>query len=117
GYTCGLNLGVDTRYYNSYQGLTDDTDDFSILFTRVIPAEIDFNPKTLNSKSQGNWVTVYIELQEGFNVNNIVLDSILFNGVLAPESHPTGVGDYDNDGIPDLMVKFDRSAVIGLLEP
>jgi hypothetical protein len=33
GYTCGLNLGVDTRYYNSYQSLTDLTDDFSILFT------------------------------------------------------------------------------------
>jgi len=33
GYTCGLNLGVDTDYYNSYQGLDDLTDDFSILFT------------------------------------------------------------------------------------
>jgi len=33
GYTCGLNLGVDTDYYNSYQGLNDLTDDFSILFT------------------------------------------------------------------------------------
>ncbi|MFX1479012.1 MAG: CARDB domain-containing protein [Promethearchaeota archaeon] len=33
GYTCGLNLGVDTNYYNSYQGLTDATYDFSILFT------------------------------------------------------------------------------------
>ncbi|MFX0008806.1 MAG: CARDB domain-containing protein [Candidatus Hermodarchaeota archaeon] len=32
GYTCGLNLGRDTRYYNSYQGLTDLTNDLSILF-------------------------------------------------------------------------------------
>ncbi len=32
GYTCGLNLGVDTRYYNSYQGLSASTDDLSILF-------------------------------------------------------------------------------------
>ncbi len=32
GYTCGLNLGVDTDYYNSYQGLDNLTDDFSILF-------------------------------------------------------------------------------------
>ncbi|MFW9867555.1 MAG: S8 family serine peptidase [Candidatus Thorarchaeota archaeon] len=36
GYTCGLNLGVDTLYYNSYQGLTNLTDDFSILFTPPI---------------------------------------------------------------------------------
>jgi hypothetical protein len=33
GYTCGLNLGVDIHYYNSYQGLNDLTDDLSILFT------------------------------------------------------------------------------------
>ncbi|MHA1981428.1 MAG: CARDB domain-containing protein [Promethearchaeota archaeon] len=32
GYTSGLNLGIDTRYYNSYQGLNDTTDDLSILF-------------------------------------------------------------------------------------
>jgi subtilisin family serine protease len=36
GYTCGLNLGVDTRYYSSYQDLTNLTDDFSILFTPPI---------------------------------------------------------------------------------
>jgi len=36
GYTCGLNLGVDKHYYNSYQGLTNLTDDFSILFTAPI---------------------------------------------------------------------------------
>jgi len=33
GYTCGLNLGVDTNYYNSYQDLNDLTDNFAILFT------------------------------------------------------------------------------------
>jgi hypothetical protein len=25
--------------------------------------------------------------------------------------HPDGIGDEDSDGIPDLMVKFDRAAV------
>ena len=32
-YTCGVNLGVDTQYYNTYLGLNDLTDDFSILFS------------------------------------------------------------------------------------
>jgi hypothetical protein len=31
------------------------------------------------------------------------------------EPRPTGVGDYDDDGIPDLMVKFDRAAVQRIL--
>ncbi|MBY9014252.1 MAG: hypothetical protein KGD68_01030, partial [Candidatus Lokiarchaeota archaeon] len=33
GYTCGLNLGADVQYYNSYQGLNDSTDNFAIFFT------------------------------------------------------------------------------------
>ena len=38
GYTCGLNYGIDPDYYNSYQGLTNETDDFSILFQYPSPA-------------------------------------------------------------------------------
>lgn len=33
------------------------------------------------------------------------------------ELGPSGIGDYDDDGIPDLMVKFSRSAVQAILEP
>ena len=32
-------------------------------------------------------------------------------------AHPTDVNDYDSDGVPDLMVKFDRSDVQDVLEP
>ncbi|MFX0137398.1 MAG: nidogen-like domain-containing protein, partial [Candidatus Hodarchaeota archaeon] len=32
-YTCGLNYGPDTRYFNSFTGLNTSIDDFSILFT------------------------------------------------------------------------------------
>ncbi|TKJ27482.1 MAG: hypothetical protein CEE42_02160 [Promethearchaeota archaeon Loki_b31] len=32
GYTCGLNLGINISYYNSYQGLTALTDDFALRF-------------------------------------------------------------------------------------
>jgi len=73
-----------------------------------IQATIDFDPDTLNRKSKGKWVTVYIELQEGFDVNDIDVVTILLNGALPrAESSPTEVSD---DGI--LMVKFDRAAVI-----
>jgi hypothetical protein len=38
------------------------------------------------------------------------------NGTLVPaQSSPTSIGDYDKDGIPDLMVKFDRQKVITAL--
>ena len=32
-YTCGLNFGTNTTYYNSYTGLSTSTNDYAILFT------------------------------------------------------------------------------------
>jgi len=36
----------------------------------------------------------------------------MLNDTIPAEPRPVAIGDYDNDTIPDLMVKFDRSAVI-----
>ena len=38
-----------------------------------------------------------------------------FTGVVQAEEWPSLIGDYDKDGIPDLMVVFDRAAVENLL--
>ncbi len=83
----------------------------------MISATIDINPDTFNLKSNSKWITGYIELPEGYDVNDIAVASILLNGVVAAEPEPLSIGDYDSDGIADLMVKFDRSAVQDLLEP
>jgi len=81
-----------------------------------VPASIDIDPNTLNLKSKGEWITGYIELPEGYNVVNINASSIMLNGTIPVDSSaPKAIGDYDSDGIPDLMVKFDRAAVSGLI--
>ncbi len=83
----------------------------------VIPATIDIDPDTLNLRSQGRWITAYIELPGGFDVANIDVSTvalegdIFLEGILSSELHPAETGDYDSDGVPDMMVKFDRSAV------
>ncbi len=77
-------------------------------------ATIDIDPDTLNQKGNGEWVTCYIELLEGYNVADIVINSILLNEVIPAEEWPWEVGDYDGDNIPDLMVKFDRAEVMNL---
>ena len=59
GYTCGLNLGVDVQYYNSYQGLNDLTDDFSILF----------NNHNLNVSLE---VPIYSEIDNTYTINATV---------------------------------------------
>jgi streptogramin lyase len=80
-----------------------------------ISAEIDFDPNTLNQKSRGKWVTVHIELPAGFNVADIDILSLRLNGTIPAEQWPYAIGDYDHNGIQDVMVKFDRNAVLNRL--
>jgi parallel beta-helix repeat protein len=84
--------------------------------TPIIPAFIDFNPDTLNLQSRGKWVTTYIELPRGYDINDIDSESIELNCQVPVETKPIEIGDYDSNGIPDLMVKFNQSAVQNILE-
>jgi cysteine-rich repeat protein/parallel beta-helix repeat protein len=85
--------------------------------TGELNADVDFDPDTLNRKSKGKWVTVYIELPEGYDAADIDILSLTVNGIPTSEDLPSAIGDYDEDGVADLMVKFDRSAVQEILEP
>ena len=80
------------------------------------PATVDIEPDTLNLDSKGKWITCYIELEESYDVADIDISTIKLNGTVPAEEKPTGLGDCDDDGIPDLMVKFDRDSVQGILE-
>jgi len=72
-------------------------------------------------KSRGKWITCYIELPEGYSVSDIDRTTILLNGTIPVDQFwinkplESVVGDYDNDTIPDLMIKFSRAAVIEYL--
>lgn len=83
----------------------------------TMSATVDIDPDTLNLNSKGKWVTCYIELPEGYDVNDIDVGTVMLNETVPAEPKPTEIGDYDDDGIPDLMVKFDRSEVKDILEP
>jgi len=84
----------------------------------IIPATVDFDPDTLNLVSKGAWITVYIELPvgHGYNINMINVTSVMLNGEVQAEIKPTAIGDFDSDGIPDLMVKFNRNIVQNILQ-
>ncbi|MBA7622523.1 hypothetical protein ES703_29901 [subsurface metagenome] len=82
---------------------------------QIIAASVDFDPDTLNLKSNGKMVTTYIELPKGYDVKRIGISSIRLNGIVPALAKPSEVGDYDKDGVLDLMVKFDRSAVSDVL--
>ena len=90
----------------------------------VIPATIDIDPNTLNLNSGGKWITAYIELPPGYDVAGISIPSVELEGAVPAESDPKygfvkdpELRDRDGDGLPELMVKFDRAAVQALVEP
>ena len=75
----------------------------------MIEANIDIDPDTLNLGSKGRWITAYITLPEGYDVNNIDISTILLEDAI-----PAEWGDVQGD---TLMVKFDRSEVEDMLSP
>lgn len=81
----------------------------------IIPATGDFDPDALNLRSKGTWVTVYTELPvgHGYNITDIDVSTIMVNGtILVDPCAPWEIRDYDDNGVPDLMVKFGRANVI-----
>lgn len=86
------------------------------LIPLIIPAEMDFDPDVLNLRTRAGVVTAYIELPEGHDVQQIDVSSIRLNGTVTALEWPYEVGDYNDNGIPDLMVKFDRTAVHAVVE-
>jgi parallel beta-helix repeat protein len=77
--------------------------------TIVISAIIDIDPDVLNLKSKGKWITAYIEIPN-HDLTKVNISTVLLNDTIPAEPKPTEIGDYDQDGIPDLMVKFNRNA-------
>lgn len=119
-----------TELYAAEYGLTQNPTSYYGLFNGNVPlvqrdvtkpfprisATIDADPDTMKLKSKGKWITIYIELPQGYDLNDITFSTIKLNNIVKPDPHPIEIGDYDEDGILDLMVKFDRSSVTDLLD-
>ena len=88
-----------------------------VILRPTIAATIDLDPDVLNLRSSGEWVSCYIELPQGYNVGDIESDLIFLNETIPVVGDaPVEIGDFDEDGNPDLMVKFERAPVIEWLE-
>jgi len=84
-----------------------------------IVSSVEITPDSLNRYSRGNNVTVHIEFIESIDVyqiepNNIVSIALILNGhtMLYAEPENITVSDYNQNGINDLTVKFDRQEVL-----
>lgn len=111
-YTLGVNFDGQTLILAENVSIDDIPDEPYIIRSTgiipIIPETIDFDPDTLNLKSKGNWITCYIELPEGYDVDDIDVGSILLEHLLEVQH-----SDVQDDV---LMVKFDRKDVIAYIE-
>ncbi len=82
----------------------------------IIQASIDINPKTLYLKSKEKYIVCYIELSQDYFVQDINIESIALNEAVSCEINSAQIGDYNNNGVADLMVKFDRQNLWYFLE-
>ena len=93
----------------------------SLSFDLMMTADV--NPNTLKAGSKGQWITVYIEPGDGFDPADIDLSTLVLSdsentgAVYVATDSPNEIGDGNNNGEPDLMVKFDRQAVASVLTP
>ncbi len=122
---------ADDTYTVRYKWINDKTEgelqneepkfDANIKIARVFfdkvaePVTIDINPDTLNLMSKGNYITCYIEGGLNFDANAIDVNTVTLNigGALVgvDPSSPISIGDYNDNGKQDLMVKFDRQKI------
>jgi hypothetical protein len=93
----------------------------------TIPANVVLEPGTLNRGSNGKWITCYIELEAGGDPREIDGATVTLGdsvpawmgdeGWAAPAANYENVCDFDDDGVEERMVKFDRAAAEALVQP
>ncbi|MDD2852635.1 MAG: carboxypeptidase-like regulatory domain-containing protein [Desulfuromonadaceae bacterium] len=79
----------------------------------TIKAEIEFDPETLNRKSEGKWVKVEIELPHGYKAADIDISSIRLEGTVPAQASPVSISHGED--ADELTVKFRRDSVIAVL--
>jgi len=125
---CGINqdeLGSDGIVDEPYVIDDYNQDNYPLVkpWSPVISATIDVDPDTLNLRSEGKWITAYIQLPEGYDPENIDATTILLNGTISPvldlkyefvTNSSEYLVDHNEDGILERMVKFDKAEVMAL---
>lgn len=120
----GVDNGKNLHFELFYTGepITSETFSLTISFyakqPSTVPATVNVEPNTLNLKSKGKWITNYIELPKGYEVSDIDFTSIKLNDTITVDtSAPITIGDYNRDGVSDLLVNFNRNQIIEWLYP
>jgi hypothetical protein len=113
GYTCGLNLGEDTRFYNSYQDLTAETDDFSIYFyamTNDFGPELSLESVIPTSGYQNTLFTFSVTYTDQDNNPPVQMDVIINGTAYSMEKQNPSDDDYTDGCIYQYLTYLQPAA-------
>jgi nitrous oxidase accessory protein NosD len=121
GYPSGGNYWSDYRGEDAnHDGIGDSPhrligearDNFPLMKPwNKVQVVVDTESDWLSLDRKEDWITVYIELPAGLLVNEIEVPTLRLNDTVSPQNKNFFTGDYDKDGIPDMMIKFSRQKV------
>jgi hypothetical protein len=103
--------------YDTGKVLVYGIDDWVVPPPDTVPATVTVHPRTLNIRSRGHSVTVYVEIP-GRDPSEIVAEEaevLVADRRIPAEPKRRPVGDHDADGVPDLALKVPRRALIEAL--
>jgi len=84
--------------------------DYITVLSPAIMADLNIDPDVINLKSKGQWITAYIDLPDGYDIEDVDISSIILN-----DSVSADWADLQDDGESSLMVKFNLADVQELL--
>ncbi len=74
-------------------------------------SQVEIKPEPFNLRANGEFI-FWIEPSGGYTPYDIDVSTIILKGeVMGVEPSPFEVGDFDNNGIPDLLAAFNRTEV------
>jgi hypothetical protein len=76
----------------------------------------EVRPRTINTGARGQSIRATLQLPSGYDPRRVRIDTVRLGDRVAAEPHPVELGDDDGDGIEELTLRFDRRAVIELLQ-
>jgi hypothetical protein len=95
------------------------TNEFWVLLNqrRSVPiALLNLDPNVINLVNRAPWITAYIE-PRNFEPAGIEVSTLRMAGSVPVLNKFVVIGDHDQNGVPDLMVRFAREALDPILVP
>jgi len=101
-----LSSMIDTANYLMPATISDD----------AIIATIDIEPSIMDANSPTDNICCYVEFNDTLATMGWQLLSAKLNGIVDAVYISDEIGDHDNDGIPDTLVRFNTGDIIPLLD-